>query len=255
MLIDYGNYTVGPEWVLDEKTAPGYSRVYYLYEGDILYQGGAQECRLAPGHLYVFPTTIPYRARRMRNKPIVHTYLHVEHESSQITGLIDLPVSEHTALSHFVRTLRAAIDEKRIDLVEGLSSLVVQFVKDSEYCLDIHGMLADVRKYVYAHLADKITLKELSDLYHYHPNYFVYRFQKETGFTPYQCILSTRMRFAASLINRGVSVAEAAQQTGYSDASSFARSFKRHYSMSPSEYVRTRRQYAQHFEIDEVLKA
>lgn len=241
MLIDYGNTTVGPEWALDEKAALGFSRVYYLHEGDVLYEGGAQICRLKPGHLYVFPTTIPYKARRMHNTPIVHTYMHVEHASAQITGLIDLPVKDGSAVYHYVQVLRAAIAEKRIDLVEELSRLVLLFCKDSEYYLEVRGMLADVRKYVYEHLSEKITLRQLSELYHYHPNYFVYRFQKETNYTPYQCILSARMQFAASLIFRGESVVEAARQTGYADASSLARSFKRYYGMSPSDYVRLRK--------------
>lgn len=241
MLIDYGNTTVGPEWELNEKAAPGFSRVYYMYQGDVLYQGGAQELRLSPGHLYVFPTTIPYKARRMHGTPIVHTYLHVEHSSAQISGLIDLPVTEGGALDSFVKLLRASISEKRIELVEALSALVIQFCKESEYYIEVRGMLADVRDYVSAHISEKITLKQLSDIYHYHPNYFVHRFQKETNYTPYQCILSMRMQYSASMMFRGMSVAEVARQTGYSDASSFARTFRRYYGLSPSDYVRSRK--------------
>lgn len=241
MLIDYGNTTVGPEWELNEKAATGFSRVYYLHEGDVLYEGEGQQCRLRPGHLYILPTTVPYKARRMNNSRIVHTYMHVEQSSAQITGLIDLEVHEGGALYHYVNLLRTAIYEKRPELIERLSDLVVQFCKDSEYYREVRGMLADVRKYVFTHISEKITLKQLSDLFHYHPNYFVYRFQKETNITPYQCILSTRMQFAASLIYRGVNVAEAARQTGYSDASSFARTFRRQYGMSPSDYVCSRK--------------
>ena len=38
MLIEYGNTVVLPTWELIEKAPTGYSRIYYVLEGDLTYE-------------------------------------------------------------------------------------------------------------------------------------------------------------------------------------------------------------------------
>lgn len=63
-------------------------------------------------------------------------------------------------------------------------------------------------------------------------------FHSQTGVSPGQFAAAERMRIAARLLlDRRLSVKEIAERLGYDSASSFARAFKAHFSVSPSGYT------------------
>jgi len=62
-------------------------------------------------------------------------------------------------------------------------------------------------------------------------------FKKQYGTTPTQYMIDVRLGSAAELLsNGGLSVAEAAEAVGFSDAGYFSRLFKRRYLVSPGRY-------------------
>ena len=66
---------------------------------------------------------------------------------------------------------------------------------------------------------------------------FATRFSEKLGITPMQYVTSWRMQIARSaLIERNVSVAEAADLCGYASEAAFSRAFKKEIGNSPAEY-------------------
>lgn len=64
------------------------------------------------------------------------------------------------------------------------------------------------------------------------------KFKAWTGYTPAEYILSVRMKQAAALLEQGkVSVSEVGYMVGYKSANHFSKSFKKFYSLSPTEYA------------------
>lgn len=68
-------------------------------------------------------------------------------------------------------------------------------------------------------------------------------FRKETGVTPHEYLVSSRMSLAADIISSGISnrysgysVSQIAEACGYSEPLYFSRVFKKYYGISPSEY-------------------
>ncbi len=241
MLIEYGNTTVLPEWELDEKEATGYLRIYFVHEGSVLYEGNGQRCNLNAGMLYVFPNTIPYRAKRMDENKFICTYLHVNSKSVQINGLIELAVEPGTTIYHYVHLLEAAIRENRIDFLEAAAEQVTYFCRESRYYEGFSNFLTTVRHYIFEHISERITIEQLSGLFHYHPNYFIDLFKKETKCTPYQYLLRIRMQQALVLMRHNGNLSEIAQQVGYADCRSFTRAFVRYYGISPGAWRNERK--------------
>lgn len=74
---------------------------------------------------------------------------------------------------------------------------------------------------------------------------FFERFSAAVGMTPMAYLLAWRMALAKDLLRAGAaSIAEVAERTGYSSASTFTVAFARHIGVPPARYVREREQSA-----------
>jgi len=243
MLIEYGNTVVSPDWELVETAPTGYSRLYYVVRGEVCYEipddrprvpGG--ECRMKPGYLYALPSTLPYHVWREEDADFAVTYLHVEFSQYRVNGLIELPVPEGTCLYDFVHALQKAIREERVELVEQLAEAFPCFLKNQEGFTPNSEMLTQVQRHILNHLSEELTIEELSQLFSYHPNYFIRLFRRETGYTPYQYIVQTRMQYAVTQLNKGLPNEEVCYSCGYTDSSTFTRAFRKYYGVAPQKY-------------------
>jgi len=82
-----------------------------------------------------------------------------------------------------------------------------------------------------------IDLDRLARECHLSPSQFRRAFRKLLGKSPLQFILNVRLQAAADLLKSGrLGVTEIALECGFSDPSYFARQFRQHFGVSPSEY-------------------
>ncbi len=237
MLIEYGNTTVGADWKLDEAVPTSFSRIYYVTSGDVTYESGGVTRPLKPGYVYALPSTMPYRVWRNPAVSFRCTYLHVCFPRSDVNGLIELNAEENTCLSHYIQAIRKAIDEKRIELLEQMADSFALFLRGSEHFSRGSEMISAVRDYIMRHISENLTIESLSQLFSYHPNYFIRYFRQETGYTPYQFIMQQRMQYAVVLLNRGMRNEEVCFKCGYADSSTFTRAFRKYYGVTPHRYV------------------
>ncbi|MBR6165926.1 MAG: helix-turn-helix transcriptional regulator [Clostridia bacterium] len=236
MLIEYGNTVVAPAWELTEDVPTGYSRIYYVLEGDVTYESADVRTSLKPGFLYTLPSTVPYHVWRNRKKDFACTYLHVAFSKYRVNNLIELPVEEGSCLSDFIATVSAAIREERIELLEQLAEAFSFFLKSSESFVQNSQMLTRVQRHIVRHISEELTIERLSSLFNYHPNYFIRLFRHETGYTPYQYIVQQRMQYAVTQLNKGLPNEEVCYACGYTDSSTFTRAFRKYYGVAPQKY-------------------
>ena len=117
------------------------------------------------------------------------------------------------------------------------------------YCLsdgNIHALsderFRNVTEYIEKHFREDISSKELSRRFGYDEAYFCRRFKAITGLTPMIYIQILRLEFAKKTLRaeKNIKISELATRCGFSDPGYFARCFKKHYGMSPSEYNKRR---------------
>ena len=236
MLIEYGNTVVNPAWELNEEAPTGYSRIYYVMEGNVTYESADLRQILKPGFLYVLPSTAPYHVWRDNRKKFACTYLHVDFSRYRVNSLIELPVEENSCLGSFIATVSAAIREERIELLEQLAEAFSFFLKNSDGFIQNSQMLTQVQKHIIRHISEDLTIERLSQLFSYHPNYFIRLFRMETGYTPYQYIVQQRMQYAVTQLNKGFPNEEVCYACGYTDSSTFTRAFRKYYGVTPQKY-------------------
>jgi AraC family transcriptional regulator len=108
----------------------------------------------------------------------------------------------------------------------------------------VRGGLAPARlrrviDYIDAHLADDLPLADLARVAGMSEHYFIERFRRSTGEPPHRYVLHRRIERARSLLGdlrRRRSIIEAAAESGFTNASHFARVFRRFTGVSPSRF-------------------
>lgn len=99
--------------------------------------------------------------------------------------------------------------------------------------------------YMTDHSGEKITLEQLAQLVHLHPNYLCAVFKKFTGKTIFDHLTRQRLRRATKRLRyTQLTVQQIAERTGFPSVSFFSRKFRSVYGCSPAQY---RKQYGNHY--------
>ena len=100
-----------------------------------------------------------------------------------------------------------------------------------------HSITEDIISYINNNPSCKLSLEELADRAGLSPFYFTRLFKKETGYTPHEYIILSRINIAKFYLKSTTySIKEICFNSGFSSESSFCSTFRRVCGMTPSEY-------------------
>lgn len=106
-------------------------------------------------------------------------------------------------------------------------------VKDSSHRPIIENALS----YINEHFHEPLSLELIAQNVNLSPYYFTRVFTAETGFTPHQYLIATRISSAKFLLRTpDISIKEVAFSSGFNSESSFCSTFRKWEHMTPSEY-------------------
>jgi AraC family transcriptional regulator len=96
-----------------------------------------------------------------------------------------------------------------------------------------------VAQYIEEHLSQDISLATLAEVARLSPYHFVRAFKQSFGLPPHRYLSSLRIQQAKSLLaNPAMSVTQIGFNLGFSEASSFTTSFRKHTGLTPTAYRR-----------------
>lgn len=99
--------------------------------------------------------------------------------------------------------------------------------------------LKPIITYIEENYKNDITVNELAQTAHLHPNYFIKTFKKQFGVPPMQYINRLRLTKARyALTNTSGTIQEIAVDSGFNGQSQFSKAFRQMFGLSPSEYRR-----------------
>ena len=91
--------------------------------------------------------------------------------------------------------------------------------------------------YIQTHLAEKLSVEEIAANAGYSASYFSHLFTNETGMSPYQFVVKSRVENAQQMLKTTRhTVQEIAFQCGFNSAANFCFTFRRSVGVSPHEY-------------------
>lgn len=99
----------------------------------------------------------------------------------------------------------------------------------------------DILEYVHGNYAEKIELNKLAEHFFIAPSHLARLFKKHTGSSLITYINKVRIQKACTLLDAGVSVKEAAEQTGYESLNNFYKYFKLYEGMTPAAYCKAQK--------------
>ena len=115
-------------------------------------------------------------------------------------------------------------------------------LKSAEKYLKPSAHIAHCKKYIFSHLHDKLTVREIADALHLNANYLSELFKKYEGQTILQYVLREKIKLAQNmLVYSNYSFGEIANYLGFSSQSHLGVHFKKNVHMTLGEY-RTRYQ-------------
>lgn len=100
-------------------------------------------------------------------------------------------------------------------------------------------IMTRVVDYIHAHMAERISLAELSSVSGFSPSHFARAFRQSTGQAPHQFVMNLRLREVARLASNGeVPLSEVARFTGFSSQSHMTATMHRQWAVTPGEIRR-----------------
>lgn len=116
-----------------------------------------------------------------------------------------------------------------------LTSLISDTVSETDKA-DSPGIEL-AKSYIRSHITEEISINKLAEVSNFSPYYFIRMFKKETGFTPHNYLINSRINIAKFLLKTtNESIKEICFHTGFQTESAFCSTFKKIAKVSPTDY-------------------
>jgi AraC-like DNA-binding protein len=192
--------------------------------------GGGFEYRT----LYPSAALMQEVAEDVAGRPLAHPpwFRHSVIRDPELMGML---VRLHATLS--AGAGEVFLIEQDTRLIAFLTRLIVRWADlDASPLPQESRLVARVRDYMEAHLADEVELADLAQLAGVSRSHFIRAFQRETGQTPHAYLMDRRFRAASRLLERGDAPGEVAAACGFFDQSHLNRVFKARMGVTPGVY-------------------
>lgn len=230
---DFGYCPVPEHWYVDMQNQ--ISRLYYIHGGKGWYTRGDSRFPFEAGRLYFIPYTTDAKLYSDKDEPMVHTWcdfrLTPPIVSREIFSFEAKEPIDISALSVFLDG--GKIEEERWEKGSAVAedeNFQTLYRRAVLFLCARSAQLAGVApvkdsaithalELMHAHLAEKLTVKELSEKSFLSEGGFIRKFTREVGMTPYAYLKKLRIQTALSLKEEGLTYEAIASKTGYADAS------------------------------------
>ena len=165
-------------------------------------------------------------------------------------NMIRLNKTDIPSLKQTLDDLEDTINEKSFGQDILKNSLFIQLmVKINRlfFGMDLNNKLEDVHydpriesilSYINDNLENELTIDLIGDKFYLNKYYLMHLFKTETGYTVYNYIQKKRVIKAADYIKSGMPAGNVCSLTGFNDYSTFVRTFKKEFNLSPKQYYK-----------------
>jgi AraC-like DNA-binding protein len=214
----------------------GFSRMYFIIDGEAYYEEKGKKVRLQKNHLYLTPVKTPFTLFENPQDKLLHTYVHI-HTLPTVDRLIEIPVRENTPLADAVLLWRKyAKSEDRQTLI-AILELVLALIEPKER--EGGSVEKKVKAYLDSMEGYAFDMNTLCAAVGYSREYVTRKFIAACHVTPRQYFNRRRMEAALEHLRRGLRVGAVAELLEFSSPYAFSKAFKQHFGLSPEQYLKT----------------
>lgn len=213
----------------------GFSRLYYIIDGEGYYEEDGKTIRFKKNHIYLTPVKKCFNLYDNPQDKLLHTHCHIT-TLPIVDRLLEVEVVKGTPLADAVELWRKYIYTDDTSLLINILQLVLA-------CMDQRfgqeNVIAEKAKtYIDGQQGQSLNMAQLSRSLGYSREHITRSFLTVHHITPKQYFNQQRMRVALEKLLNGVGVNEVADEFHYSSPYAFSKAFKKHFGFSPTKYVK-----------------
>ena len=242
------------------------ARLIYIISGDLAFtsEGDKKATHLGPGNLIFIPAGSTYKLKAKFIRAAVFSFdltsenplpmerlvpvvpqdfdkalLHETEDAEPFDKIIILEDAEADR-DRFIAMTNLAIScegEWRAHISAELKLMLLKIAENKSESALPTRMVENLDSYIRENYKDEISNTEIGAIFGYHPFYVSRMLKDKKGITLRQYIISYRFKAAKKMLElTDKSIADIAEETGFTDASYFAKSFKSTFGITPKEY-------------------
>lgn len=233
------------------------NKFYCIKKGSCVITIDGREYYGKEGTCFFIPANTKNSYRNIKEAEFEKFWFHFDlYPDSSLFQSLNLSYSIQTkddTILNFFRELYEKYNSEKITDKIDVKSLAIRilsaYIAESHREATVHlpkteERFSAVLSYINQNLGNHISNEELSRICYLHPNHFVRFFKKKTGVTPQKYIMEQRVQMAKRLIDQtDMTFSEIATEVGLCDAPHLHKVFKKHFSLSPQEYKKSRYRY------------
>ncbi|MFC5470485.1 AraC family transcriptional regulator [Cohnella suwonensis] len=250
-----GYNQVWPDW-RDLDYTPGYNKFYLICDGEGWLKIGDTEYAPKPGQWFMMPQGVKQSYSCTDGPRFTKYWCHFTARIGE-NNLFDLLKTPFFIVTgddgEPARLFRDLLSGETSDSVTSPLLLKAALYKLIAYYLEHAGESEDgirpaaiseplqaVVAYIHAHYRDNLTIRELAERVHLHPNYFIRVFKRHFGASPIQYVNKKRIEEAKWLLTAtNLPLSEIGGSVGIPDISYLSKLFRSMTGFSPSAYRQT----------------
>ena len=212
----------------------GFSRLYYIIDGEAYYEENGQAVRFKKNHIYLTPVKQSFNLYENPNDKLLHTYVHIT-THPVVTHFTEIKVKQGTPLADAVALWRKYAHSSDYKLVADIIQLVLSRI--NEQYSPTNAAAQNVKHYIDALGAAPFNMSMLSKKFGYSREHITRIFHSTYRVTPMQYYNTRRMNLALEKLLKGETVTNIASEFNFASPYSFSKAFKSHFGSSPLRYV------------------
>ncbi|WP_246096225.1 helix-turn-helix domain-containing protein [Paenibacillus sinopodophylli] len=236
----------------ETDSTPEHNKLYYICEGDGWIRIGNDDYYPKSGQLFLTPAHARVSFVARNNRPYLKYWCHFTilvgpFDLFQWIGVpLCLDVDDNTHMTtlfqeliqwHKQQTIVARLREKAL-LLEIVSCFLDSVpIQVLQHRSEEMSRLNIIQQFVDSRLHTSISIDQMAEALHLHPNYFSAYFKKHFGVPPLKYVSRKRTERAKQLLTTtSLSIKEIADQSGFKETNHFTKFFRKETNLSPTEY-------------------
>lgn len=225
-----------------ESAAFDHARLLYVLSGELSYTADGEKSKpLTSGSLLYVPAGV---ACAIKGQYLRAALIALDPERD---GAVSAPFDKvihidefESAADEVVRICDLALSGDVYSSAKAeaiMKLLLVKIAEASDESALPLRMTETLDEYIREHVGEEISNTEVGAIFGYHPFYVSTVMKEKRGVTLHQYVVAYRMRLAKNMLEcTDKTVAEIAEETGFTDASYFTKSFKAAFGKTPKEW-------------------
>ena len=216
-------------WMTNNIPTP--YRLYYVKGGSAFLRMGNEEHKLKHNCFYLFPSSLPFIIRQDPDDRLDHLYYNFIMSPAAVSSSpICMSINDHSLFPYYLKIMEDSVSTYKTTnspkdkdvVVATLEAFLTLFTSLNDITQSENDYISKSIEYMERNYMNSITIKEVADMLYLSEDYYIRKFKKAIGMTPYSYLSRLRLSIAKELISGGASLQKAAEATGFKYASSLS---------------------------------